>query len=87
MHELSLLNALIKKLHEVAAENGGKRVLAVKVRLGALSHFSPVHFSEHFVLASKGSLAEGARLDVRLMDDEQDPDAQAVVLESIECEV
>ncbi|MDD9943828.1 MAG: hydrogenase maturation nickel metallochaperone HypA [Myxococcales bacterium] len=87
MHEMSLLNSLMNKLHEVAAHSGGRRVVALRVRLGALSHFSPEHFREHFAIASKGTLAEGARLELQVMGDIHDPDAQGVVLESIECEV
>ena len=33
------------------------------VRLGALSHFTPEHFREHFEDASRGTIAEGAEVD------------------------
>jgi len=87
MHETSVLNSLMTRLHEVAVAHGSRRVVALRVRLGALSHFSAEHFRHHFELASKGSVAEGADLDVELMTDETDPDAQGVFVESIECEL
>ena len=44
----------------VAAEEGGSHVTRIRVRLGALSHFTPEHFREHFDDAAAGTLAEGA---------------------------
>lgn len=86
MHEMSLLNNLMNKITELAAERNSPRVVGLKVRLGALSHFTEEHFTEHFVIASRGTIAEGARLDLKLMTDETDPDAMGVVLESVELE-
>jgi hydrogenase nickel incorporation protein HypA/HybF len=57
------------------------------VRLGALSHFTEEHFREHFVDASRGTLAEGAVADAVLASDLDDPRATGVVLESVEVEV
>ena len=51
--------------------------------LGALSHFTPEHFREHFDDAARGTLAEGAEVDATLDDDLADPRAQGVVLESV----
>lgn len=86
MHEMSVLNSLMNKVSQLAAEQGSHRVTGLKVRLGALSHFTNEHFQQHFEIASKGSVAEGATLHVTLMQDETDPNAQGVVLESIEFE-
>ena len=57
------------------------------MRLGALSHFTPEHFREHFGDASRGTLAEGAAVDAVLADDIDDPRATGVVLESVEVEM
>ena len=86
MHEMSLMNGLMNKVRNLADEQGAKRVVAMTVRLGALSHFTAGHFRDHFEIAAAGTPAEGARLDLRLSTDERDPDAQGVVLESIEVE-
>ena len=86
MHEMSVLNNLMKKVAELGEQHGSARVVSMKLRLGALSHFTPEHFREHFEFASRGTIAEGARLDLMMMTDETDRDAQGVVLESLEFE-
>jgi hydrogenase nickel incorporation protein HypA/HybF len=86
MHELSLMVDLIRKVESIALEQGASRVLGVKVRLGALSHISPDHLREHFAHASCGTAAEGAWLDVEVLSDATDPNAQEVILESVEVE-
>ena len=58
----------------------------IRVRLGALSHFTPEHFREHFEDASRGTLAEGAAVEAELGTDPTEPHAQGVVLESIDVE-
>ena len=87
MHERALMTDLMREIEAVAAADGATRVTRVSVRLGALSHFTPDHFREHFVDASHGTLAEGAAVDTVLGDDLDDPRAAGVVLESIEVEV
>ena len=53
---------------------------------GALSHFTPDHFREHFERAAAGTVAEGAEVDVELSEDVTHPDASGVKLESVEVE-
>jgi hydrogenase nickel incorporation protein HypA/HybF len=65
---------------------GGQRVTRIRVRLGALSHFTPGHFREHFEDAARGSVAEGAEVEAELADDPTEPDAQGVRLVSIDVE-
>lgn len=84
MHEYHLMADLMKKIEAVAAKQRAKKVVALKVWLGALSHFSKEHFQEHFDQASKGTLAEGARLEIELSDDFSHPQAQGVLLKSVE---
>ena len=86
MHEKALIKDLVRKLEAVARAEGGARVTRVQVRLGALSHFTPVHFREHFELAARGTIAEGAEVETELRSDPTEPDAQGVVLESVELE-
>ena len=50
-----------------------------------MSHMTPAHFVEHFVDATRGTVAEGARCDVEQIDP-RDPLAQSIVLESVELE-
>ena len=86
MHERALMDDVMRKVDAVAQENGAIRVTRIGVRLGALSHFTPEHFREHFVDASRGTLAEGAAVDAVVETDLSDPDAAGVVLESVEVE-
>lgn len=84
MHEATLLRDLMREILEVAAREGATRVTAIHVRLGDLSHLTPEHFEEHFVDASRGTLAEGAAVHaaVSLGPAERG----SIVLESVEVE-
>ena len=84
MHEFSLLADLLDKIHKVAAEQNAMSVTAVKVRIGALAHISADHFREHFEHATRDTIIELARLDIAASTDEAAPDAQDIVLESVE---
>ncbi len=61
--------ALLRRIEALARENDARRVSAVHVRLGALSHMSPDHFREHFEEASTGSIAEGARVEAEACEE------------------
>jgi hydrogenase nickel incorporation protein HypA/HybF len=87
MHEKHLTEDLVRKLETLAAEEGGTRVTRIRVRLGALSHFTPEHFREHFVEAATGTLAAGAEVEAELDTDPTAPGAQGVVLETVELEL
>lgn len=84
MHEQSLINDLIKKIVQLANKEQAAKVTKVSVKLGALSHMSAEHFKEHFDIAAKGTIAENAELDAELAEDIHDPDAQAILLKSID---
>ena len=77
------MDDLMAKILAVADAEGGARVTRIAVWLGALSHFTPEHFREHFDDAARGTLAEGAHVGATLDDDLTDPRAQGVVLESV----
>jgi hydrogenase nickel incorporation protein HypA/HybF len=83
MHERALLADLVRELEAVATREGAKAISSVRVRVGPMSHMTPAHFVEHFVDATRGTVAEGARCDVEQIDP-RDPLAQSIVLESVE---
>lgn len=87
MHEFSLMADLFGKIEKISRDNGGGRIVGVKVKLGALSHITPGHFAEHFEEFSKGTAAEGAKLDVEQLEDANDPNAQDILLDSVELDV
>lgn len=84
MHELSLIKDLVRKITSVACEHKAGKIVSVTVKLGALSHISPDHFREHFNHATHGTVAEGAKLHIEIVNDINNPTAQEVLLENIE---
>ena len=74
MHERALMDDLVRKVLAVAAAEDASSVSRIRVRLGGLSHFTPEHFVEHWIDASRGTLAEGAEVDA-VMDKSLDGDA------------
>ena len=86
MHEAHLMTDLLHKIEHLARENGGTRVDAVEVWLGALCHISAAHFREHFERESAGTAAAGAELALVVSDDPRHPQAQDVVLRSVSLE-
>jgi hydrogenase nickel incorporation protein HypA/HybF len=86
MHEQALMTDLMRKIDAEARASSAARVTRVRVRLGALSHFTPEHFREHFDDAARGTVAEGAEVETELRTDPTEAEAQGVVLESIDIE-
>lgn len=86
MHELTLLADLMKKIDSVVREQQAERATKVTVRLGALAHISAGHFREHFDQSKVGTVAENAELEVITETDETDPNAQEILLDSLEVE-
>lgn len=84
MHEAALMRDLMRKIMDVAKQQGASRVTALTVRLGALSHMDAGHFKEHFDQAAAGTIAEGAAIQATVEFDIQSPTAADVVLDSIE---
>jgi len=84
MHEFSLMADLLRKIEQLARDAEADKVTAVKGTLGALSHITPDRFSEHFWEAIVGTVADGATLDVEQSDDQDDPNAQDILLESVD---
>ena len=86
MHERALIAEITRRVEELAVADGADRVTRVQVRLGALSHFTPEHFREHFDDAARGTRAAGAEVVATLDPDIGAPYAGDVLLESIEVE-
>ena len=86
MHDQALMRDLVSRIVTVAETEGASGVTRISVRLGALSHFTPEHFREHYHDAARGTIAEGAEVEAVLDEDTTGPNAQGVVLESVEVE-
>jgi hydrogenase nickel incorporation protein HypA/HybF len=85
VHERAVLADLVREIESVAAREGATRVVGVRVRVGPMSHMTPAHFTEHFAEATQGTIADGARCDVGVIDP-RDPLAQSIVLDSVDLE-
>lgn len=84
MHEMSLIHDLMNKILQVALAHKAERISSVHVEIGALAHISAEHFREHFLEAAHGTLAESARLNIDMKTDIYDPQAQDILLKSVE---
>jgi hydrogenase nickel incorporation protein HypA/HybF len=84
VHERALMEDLVRKVAAVAEAEDAESVTRIRVRLGALSHFTPEHFVEHWLDASRGTIAEGAEVDAVLDEDLDGEAAQGVVLETVD---
>ena len=87
MHERALMRDLVGRIDELATAERATAVTRIHVRLGALSHFTPEHFREHFEDTARGTRAEGAAVDMTTSKDTTAVDAAGVLLVSIELEV
>jgi hydrogenase nickel incorporation protein HypA/HybF len=84
MHELGLMADLLRKIEDLAAEQKAEKVKKIDVWLGALAHISPDHFRGHFVDGVTGTVAEDAELIIELSTDIDHPQAQQILLRSID---
>lgn len=84
MHERALMDDLLRKVLAVAEAEHATAVVRIRVRLGALSHFTPEHFVEHWVDATQGTIAAGAEVEATPDESLDGEAAQGVVLESVE---
>ena len=84
MHEFSLIKDLIRKISTIAHEQHASKIISVTVKLGALSHISQDHFRDLFVLASHGTISEGAQLNIEILSDTNEQLSQEVVIDNIE---
>ena len=64
MHELSICNALISQVEDIARRHSG-RPRQVHVGIGPLSGVEPRLLEDAYLLARAGTSAEGARLDIQ----------------------
>lgn len=65
MHEQALLRQVVARAVERCREEGGAKVRAVEIVLGAGGHLTESAARLHFGLAARGTAVEGARLRIR----------------------
>jgi hydrogenase nickel incorporation protein HypA/HybF len=84
MHELTLMADVMAKIERVARDEEADEVTSVRLWLGALAHISPEHLREHFEIAARGTAADGAEVEIDQSTDLDDPNAQEIILVSVE---
>ena len=67
MHELAIVEALLETIVPKAKENGAKKILEVNFHVGEMSGIVPSCIHEYFALASKGTIAENAKINLKTM--------------------
>jgi hydrogenase nickel incorporation protein HypA/HybF len=70
MHEMSLTESLVQLIESERAKRGFARVHAVRLAIGALGHVEPDAMLFCFDAVARGTIAEGARLDIRMVPGE-----------------
>lgn len=67
MHELSIATSIFEAVLEVAAKHSAKRVVEVNLEIGELTLLNPDQLSMAFDLLSKGTVAEGSKLNIEVV--------------------
>lgn len=67
MHEMALTESLVALVEEAASDTGFDRARTVVVEIGTLSAVDPEAIRFCFEAVSRGTVAEGARLEIRLI--------------------
>ncbi len=64
MHEMALTEGIVDILQEEARRRAFSRVTLVRIEIGAISHVEPDALVFCFEAVSRGTVAEGAKLDI-----------------------
>ena len=65
MHEMSIAQSVLEIVEEQSRSDGRvKGVRVVRLAIGALSHVEPSALAWAFEVVAKGTIAEGARLEI-----------------------
>ena len=64
MHEVSLMAATVRIATDAARKVGAKRITCLKLRIGTLSSVVPAAMRFAWEVASRDTIAEGARLEI-----------------------
>lgn len=59
------MNDVLETALRVADENGGKKVTQISLKVGVMSGVMPEFMQSFFDVISKGTIAEGAVLDIK----------------------
>ncbi len=66
MHELSICQALMDQVEQIAIQQNASRVERIVLQVGPLSGVEPTLLQQAFPLASAGSVAADSQLEIKL---------------------
>lgn len=64
MHEMAVVHSVLKLVLDTGEKSNADQILKIRLRMGEYSDVVPEIFREYFDLAAKGTLAEGAILEL-----------------------
>lgn len=64
MHEMALAEGIVRICEDHAQNAGAQKVAAIWIEIGDLSHVDPDAIAFCFAAVSKGTMADGARLEI-----------------------
>ena len=64
MHELAITEGIMEAAVPAALENGAKKILEIRLKVGMMSGVIPSCVKEYFEMLSKDTIAEGAEIVV-----------------------
>ncbi len=67
MHEMAIVQSIIEIIEQQAAIHKAKRVIKVSLEFGALNGVMPEAINFGFEVLSKGGIAEGAEIEIRIL--------------------
>lgn len=68
MHELSIVDALVKQCEKVAHENDATKINVVHVKIGILSGVEPYFLKSTYDTFREGTICENAELDMKIQN-------------------
>lgn len=64
MHEMAIVQSMLDIALRAGENAGAKRIQAIRVKMGEYSDVVPVIMREYFAVAAKGTICEGARIEI-----------------------
>lgn len=84
MNEFRLMASLLNKIKIIAAEERAQKVDSVSIWMGASAEVTAEHFKQSFTRDSAGTIIENAELIVVQSKDKEHPQAEEVLLKSLD---
>ena len=64
MHEMAIVQSILNIAVKAGTDAGAARIKTIRIKMGEYSDVVPVILNEYFAVASTGTIAQGARLEL-----------------------